>query len=88
MKRRTVVAFASLYAGVVVSTTMLGGWPAVAATPPEPAITEDARSALTQVRQLLALEPLDPHVLEADGVEHARCGLADARRGVAEPRLR
>jgi hypothetical protein len=33
MKRRTVVAFASLHAGVVVSTTMLGGSPAVAATP-------------------------------------------------------
>ena len=49
MQRRTVVALASLYAGVVVSTTMLGGWPAVAATPPKPAISEDARSALVQM---------------------------------------
>ncbi|MDB5400448.1 MAG: hypothetical protein JWQ55_2466, partial [Rhodopila sp.] len=57
MKRRTVVAFASLYAGVVVSTTMLGGSPAVAATPPKPAISEDARSALAQMgTALLAKE--------------------------------
>jgi hypothetical protein len=57
MKRRTVVAFASLYAGVVVSTTMLGRSPAAAATPPKPAISEDARSALAQMgTALLAKE--------------------------------
>ena len=57
MKRRTVVAFASLYAGLVVSTTMPGGWPAAAAAPPKPAISEDARSALAQMgTTLLAKE--------------------------------
>ncbi|HEY4042739.1 MAG TPA: DUF2092 domain-containing protein [Rhodopila sp.] len=57
MKRRTAVAFASLCAGVVVSTTMLGGWPAIAATPPKPAISEDARAALAQMgKALLAKE--------------------------------
>jgi hypothetical protein len=49
MKRGAVVAFANLWASVIVSTTMLGGLPAVAATPPKPAISEDARSALAQM---------------------------------------
>ena len=74
MKRRTVVAFASLYAGVVVSTTMLGGWPAVAATPPEPAITEDARSALAQMSTTLLSKEFSFHahtirVYESQGHE-------------------
>jgi hypothetical protein len=57
MKRRTVVVFASLYAGIVLSTTMLGGLSAVAAAPPKPAISEDARSALAQMgKALLAKE--------------------------------
>jgi hypothetical protein len=49
MKRGAGVAFANLWASVIVSTTMLGGLPAVAATPPKPAISEDARSALAQM---------------------------------------
>jgi hypothetical protein len=61
MKRRIVVAFASLCAGVVVSTAMLGGWPAVAATPPEPAITEDARSALAQMNTTLLSKEFSLH---------------------------
>ena len=54
MKRRTaVLAFAGLYASVIVSTTMLGGWSAVAATPPKPTISEDARAAVAQMGKTL-----------------------------------
>jgi hypothetical protein len=74
MKRRTVVAFASLYAGVVLSTTMLGGSPAVAATPPKPAISEDARSALAQMGTALLAKEFSFHahtirVYESQGKE-------------------
>jgi hypothetical protein len=61
MKRRTVVAFAILCAGVVVSTMMLCGWPAVSATPPKPAITEDARSALAQMSTTLLAKEFSFH---------------------------
>ena len=61
MKCRTVVAFASLYAGVVVSMTMLGVWPAVAATPPKPAITEDASAALAQMNTTLLSKEFSFH---------------------------
>ena len=58
MKRRTVVvALAGLYASVMESTTMFGSWSAVAATPPKPTITEDARAAVAQMgKTLLAKE--------------------------------
>ena len=58
MKRRTVVlALTGLYASVIASTTILGGWPAVAATPPKPTISEDARAAVAQMgKTLLAKE--------------------------------
>jgi hypothetical protein len=57
MKRRTVVALAGLYVGVVVSTTMPGGSPAVAATAPKPTISADARAAVAQMgKTLLAKE--------------------------------
>jgi hypothetical protein len=74
MKRRTVVAFAGLYAGVVVNTTMLGGSPAVAATPPKPAINEDARSALAQMGTALLAKEFSFHahtirVYESQGKE-------------------
>jgi hypothetical protein len=74
MKRRTVVAFASLYAGVAVSATMLGGSPAVAATPPKPAISEDARSALAQMGAALLAKEFSFHahtirVYEGQGKE-------------------
>ncbi len=74
MKLRTVVAFASLYAGVVVSTTMLGSSPAVAATPPKPAISEDARSALAQMGTALLAKEFSFHahtirVYESQGKE-------------------
>ncbi len=49
MKRRTVALLASLCAGIVVGLAPPGGLPAVAATPPKPAITQDARSALAQM---------------------------------------
>jgi hypothetical protein len=74
MKRRTMVAFASLYAGVVLSTAMLGGSPAVAATPPKPAISEDARSALAQMGAALLAREFSFHahtirVYESQGKE-------------------
>jgi hypothetical protein len=61
MERRTMVAFASLYAGVLASTTMLGGSPAVAATAPTPAISEDARSALAQMGTALRAKEFSFH---------------------------
>ena len=61
MKRRTVLAFASLYAGVLVGTTIPGGAPAVAANPPKPAISEDARSALAQMGTALRAKEFSFH---------------------------
>jgi hypothetical protein len=61
MKRRTVMAFASLCAGIVVSTTMPGGVAAVAAVPPKPAISEDARSALAQMGTTLLAKEFSFH---------------------------
>jgi len=61
MKRRTVAAIASLYAGVVVGTTMLGDSPAVAATLPKPVISEDARSALAQMGTALLAKEFSFH---------------------------
>ena len=72
---------------------------AVQAVEPRPAVdvlVEGAPKKFTstrvphvpQVGQLLALEALDADVLEANRVDHARRGLADARRGVAEAGLR
>ncbi len=74
MQRRTVVALASLYAGVVVSTTVLRGWPAVAATAPKPAISEDVRSALAQMGTTLRAKEFSFHahtirVYESQGNE-------------------
>lgn len=54
MNRRTVVvALARLYASGIVSTTMLGGWSAVAAAPPKPRISEDARAAVARMGKTL-----------------------------------
>jgi hypothetical protein len=65
MKCRTVVAFASLWAGVVVGTvvgpTMFGSSPSVAATPPKPTITEDASSALAQMNTALLSKEFSFH---------------------------
>ncbi len=52
MKRRTVALLAGLYIGVVVGLAPAGS-PAVAATVPKPAISEDARSALAQMATAL-----------------------------------
>lgn len=57
MTRRTVAALASLYACIVMSTAVLGGSPALAATPPKPTISEDARAAVAEMgKTLLAKE--------------------------------
>jgi len=57
MKRRTVVALAGLYASIIASATILGGWPAAAATPPKLTISQDARAAVAQMgKTLLAKE--------------------------------
>ena len=57
MRRRTVALLASLCAGIAVSLAPPGDLPAIAAAPPKPAITQDARSALEQMgTALLAKE--------------------------------
>lgn len=61
MKRRTWVAFAGLLAGVVVSAITLGGRPAVAAAPPKPAISEDARAAIAQMGKALLAQEFSFH---------------------------
>ena len=55
------VALAGLFAGVLASTTMLGGWPAFAATPPKPVISEGARSALAQMGTTLLAKEFSFH---------------------------
>ena len=45
-------------------------------------LTNDARAALAEQRQLLADEPVHADALQADGVQHAGRGLGDARRRV------
>ena len=74
MQRRTVLALAGLYAGVVVSATSPWGWPAVAATTPKPAITQEARSALAQMGTTLRAKEFSFHahtvrVYESQGNE-------------------
>ena len=61
MQLRTMVALAGLYVGVVASTAMLGGWRAVAATPPKLAISDDARSALAQMGTTLRAKEFSFH---------------------------
>jgi hypothetical protein len=58
MKRMTmVVALTGLCASVIVSTTMLGSWSAIAANTPKLTISEDARAAVAQMgKTLLAKE--------------------------------
>jgi hypothetical protein len=55
MNRRTlVVALARLSASVIVTTMTLGGWSAVAATPPKPTISADAGAAVALMGKTLA----------------------------------
>jgi len=53
MQRRTVALLASLCTGALVGLAPTGGSSAVAASPPKPAISEDARSALAQMGSAL-----------------------------------
>jgi hypothetical protein len=57
MKRMMATYFTSLYVALAVSLTMVGGSFAVAATPPKPTISEDARAAIALMgKTLLAKE--------------------------------
>jgi hypothetical protein len=57
MKRRKAALLAGLYAGVAMGLATLGAPPAVAAAPPKPMISEDARAAVAQMgKSLLAKE--------------------------------
>lgn len=72
MKSRTVALLASLGAGIVMGPAPPGGSPAVAATSPKPAITQDAQSALAQMGTAL---------LAKDFSFHARTIRVYARQG-------
>lgn len=57
MKRLRATRLKDLYIAVAMGLAMLGGSPAIAATPPKPTITEDARAAIAQMgKTLLAKE--------------------------------
>jgi hypothetical protein len=57
MKRMIVTRLTGLYVGVAMGLAMLGASLAVAATPPKPTISEDARAAVAQMgKTLLAQE--------------------------------
>ena len=57
MKRRTLALLGSFYVGALAGLAMLGGSIAVAATPPKPTISEDARAAVALMgKTLLAKE--------------------------------
>ena len=57
MKRIMATRLTGLYVGVAMGLAMLGASLAVAATPPKPTISEDARAAVAQMgKTLLAKE--------------------------------
>ncbi len=57
MKRMIATRLTGLFVAVAISLVMLGGSLAVAATPPKPTISEDARAAVAQMgKTLLAKE--------------------------------
>jgi hypothetical protein len=61
MKRSAAALFATLCAGVFVGLTPLGGSFAIAASAPKPAISEDVRSALTQMGTTLRANEFSFH---------------------------
>jgi hypothetical protein len=61
MQRRTVALLASLCAGILVGLVPPGGSTAVAASPPKPAISEDARAAVAQMGTTLRAKEFSFH---------------------------
>ena len=50
-------------------------------------IRDDDRGQGSQIREMMSNEMFDAVIVEANGIEHARCSLDRPRRLVADPRL-